>query len=67
MDAIKELNVTQVEVVRLSRDQYQKLVHSLGGMAVPFSGNQTTEQQAGFMLGIQYVLQKLRDGFVIEA
>lgn len=53
------------DVTRLTKEQYDKLVKDIGSVAVPFSGSQTTEQQAGFMLGVQFVLLKLREGFVV--
>lgn len=57
----------ETQVIRLSKDQYDKLVKDIGSVAIPFSGSATTEQQAGFMLGIQFVLLKLREGYVVGA
>lgn len=47
---------------RLSEEAYGQLTKGMPGIAVT---NETTERQMGFQLGIQYVLQKLREGFVI--
>lgn len=52
-------------MITLTKTQYDKLVKDIGAVAVPFSGQATTEQQAGFMLGIQFVLLKLREGYVV--
>lgn len=51
----------EVEVVRLSPDQYQKLERSL---VQPTVTTQTTELLAGYQLGVQEVLKKLREGYV---
>jgi hypothetical protein len=47
---------------RLDSDQYTKLAKSLPQLAVT---NDTSAHQAGFQLGIQLVLQKLREGWVV--
>lgn len=47
---------------RLSEEAYGHLTKGMPGIAVT---NETTERQMGFQLGIQYVLQKLREGFVV--
>jgi hypothetical protein len=57
--------VEQIEVVklhRLNKDQYDQLVKQIGiRLAPPNDGI-----QAGVMVGVQMVLEKLRDGFVVE-
>ena len=50
-------------IVRLSPDVYKQLERDL---PVPLVSQTTTELQAGFNLGIQYVLKKLRDGYTIQ-
>lgn len=52
----------QVQTVRLDAEQYEALVKTVPGISV---GKDTTELQAGIQLGVQLVLQKLREGFVI--
>jgi len=51
------------EIARLTPGQYAQLVQSLG--TVPYVTAQTTDLQAGQIIGMQFVLQKLRDGWVI--
>lgn len=51
------------EVVVLNKDIYRKLEDQL---AAPSPSGTTTDIQAGFLLGIQHVLKKLREGFVIR-
>jgi hypothetical protein len=46
----------------LSLDQYKRLEAEL---SPPVVSQQTTELMAGQLIGIQLVLKKLRDGFVI--
>lgn len=53
-----------VQVIRLHPDQYNELRKSVGG--TPYVGPTTTELQAGFQLGVEHVLTKLREGFVLE-
>lgn len=50
------------EVHRLSSEAYSQLCGKLPAIAV---NNETSSHQAGFQLGIQLVLQKLREGFVV--
>lgn len=47
---------------RMDNDAYLQLTKNMPGIAVT---NETTERQMGFQLGIQFVLQKLREGYVI--
>lgn len=49
-------------VHRLSQEAYESLTKQLGGIGV---GKDTTPLQAGYMLGVQDVLRKLREGFVV--
>ncbi len=56
--------VIRVEVQsfhRLNKDQYDQLVKGL-----PRLGTPNDAIQAGMLVGIQLVLEKLRDGFVVE-
>jgi len=55
------------EVTRLTPQVYAALRKQLGGNATAFATQQTTEIQAGFMLGINHVLNVLQEGFVIES
>lgn len=48
------------EISRLSPQAYQSLLKVLPGPALP-----KTDLEAGYLLGIQRVLQSLREGFVI--
>lgn len=59
-DAKAELKV----VNRLSLESYGALTRTLPVIAV---NNETSAHQAGFQLGIQLVLQKLREGYVVGA
>lgn len=49
-------------VIRLQQDVYKQLEDSL---PAPVVSANTTDQQVSFALGIQYVLKKLREGFVV--
>lgn len=51
-----------VEKHRLSTEAYEQLVKQCPGIAVT---NETATLQAGYQLGIQFVLGKLREGFVV--
>jgi hypothetical protein len=48
------------EVVRLSHNQYEALEKQLPG---PTAQPTASEHHVGYLLGIQYVLLKLRQGF----
>lgn len=61
MDMEPEPKVT--EVVILNKDIYKKLEEQL---PAPAPTGTTTDIQAGYLLGVQYVLKKLREGFVIR-
>ena len=50
------------EVVRLSPTQYAALERSLPG---PVPQPNSAEHHVGYLLGIQFVLQKLRQGFTV--
>ena len=52
----------EVVTHRLTQEVYKQLESSL---PTPVVGTTTTELQAGFALGIQYVLKQLREGFVV--
>jgi hypothetical protein len=51
---------TDVEIIRLTPEVYAQLVKQLPGPLCP-----KTDLEAGFLLGVQTVLQKLRDGYVM--
>lgn len=57
-----ETKAKEVVVHRLTQEVYK---HLEGQMPAPFVNQQTTDVQAGFALGIQYVLKQLREGFVV--
>lgn len=59
-DPKTRLNV--IDLHRLSPEAYASLVRQCPVIAVT---NDTQPHQAGFQLGVQYVLQKLREGWVI--
>jgi hypothetical protein len=48
------------EINRLTQTAYEHLVKGL-----PATGCPKTDLEAGFMCGVQHVLAKLREGFVI--
>lgn len=50
------------EAIRLEADAYKSLVAKCPQIAV---NNDTSPMQAGFQLGVQYVLKMLREGYVI--
>ena len=54
---------TEDVIVRLQPDVYRQLEESLPAPAVT---TQTTDLQAVYALGIQAVLKKLREGFVVQ-
>lgn len=53
-----------VELHRLSAAAYEQLRKQCPDIAVT---NDTSPAQAGFQLGIQFALKKLREGFVVGA
>ena len=59
--ATPEVKIT--EAVRLAPNVYNALEKSL---PIPAVTTTTTELQAGFALGIQFVLKQLREGFVVK-
>lgn len=50
-------------VYRLERGQYNELVKKL---PLPVPSDNTTDIQAGYLLGVQHVLAKLREGFTVD-
>lgn len=62
----KNGNMTQEiqEVIVLTAEQYKRLE---GQVTPPSVNSNTTDVQAGFMLGIQHVLKLLREGYVSGA
>lgn len=56
-------NPTTVEVVRLQHDIYLKLEQEL---SKTFVTDATTPLWAGYALGVEAVLKKLRNGFVVR-
>lgn len=52
------------ELARLTREQYDALEQQVA--VPPFLTSSMTDLQAGQIIGVQHVLKKLRDGFVIE-
>lgn len=52
--------VKEVELMRLTPEVYAQFAKQLPAPSCP-----TTDLEAGYMLGIQVALQKLRDGFVM--
>lgn len=60
----KEIKQHVVDKQRLTPEAYAQLLKQCPVIAV---NNETSAQQAGFQLGAHYVLQKLREGFVVGA
>lgn len=52
---------TPQTINRLSQSAYASLAKGL-----PDQGCPKTELEAGFMCGVQHVLKKLREGFVVD-
>lgn len=52
-----------VQVHRLSESAYQDLAKKL---PKPLVSNDTSAHHAGYLLGIQYVMQILREGYVVS-
>lgn len=50
----------EIVMARLDESQYKALEKSLGYNIAP-----CTNEQAHFLLGVQYVMEKLRKGFVV--
>lgn len=48
---------------RLTEEQIRTLEQKLGALAFPIVNSGTTELEAGHRLGVQYVLQLLRNGW----
>lgn len=57
-----ETKAKEVVVHRLTQEVYKHLENQ---MPAPFVSTATTEIQAGFALGVQFVLKQLREGFVV--
>lgn len=53
----------EVQMVRLTQAVYKTLEDKMGKVYV---GDNTTDLQAGYMLGVQAVLKVLREGYVIN-
>lgn len=51
------------ESSRLTEDQITKLRRKLHGKDVPIVDSNTSAHEAGFRLGVQFVLSQLRDGW----
>lgn len=62
-DRIRNCEITIETMYRLNKEQYDQLVRQL---PKPIPSENTTDIQAGYLLGIQFVLDKLREGYVIE-
>jgi hypothetical protein len=59
---------TPVEHIRrLTTEDYAELEKTIPGYGGPVVLQGTTELQAGFMLGVQAVLAKLREGYVVRS
>lgn len=54
---------TVVQVFKLDRDAYEKLESIFSR---PYVTNDTTDIQAGYQLGVQAVLNKIREGIPVE-
>lgn len=58
------MTIITTEKQRLAPEAYVALIKTCPIIAVT---NDTSLLQAGFQLGVQHVLQKLREGFVVGA
>ena len=56
------MTINTIEKQRLAPEAYVQLSKQVHGIAV---NNETSMLQAGFQLGVQSVLLKLREGFVV--
>lgn len=54
---------TVVQVYKLDRDAYEELESIFSR---PYVTNDTTDIQAGYQLGVQAVLNKIREGIPVE-
>lgn len=52
-----------VDFVRLRPDVMEALEREL---PAPYAGPQTSEIMAGYLLGVQAVIKKLRDGYAVD-
>lgn len=59
----EEVVTKQIEVVRLSREQYIALEKSVSFLGVT---EKTTATETAYQMGVQNVLKKLRDGFTMS-
>lgn len=62
-EATKQVRI----VARLSPEMLADLRRRCGGGATCIVGQQTTDIQAGYMLGMNYVLNKIAEDFTISA
>lgn len=58
-----ETQVVVVQVFRLSKPAYEALEKEL---PVPYADNDTSVLAAGYKLGVQAVLKKLREGYAVD-
>ncbi len=56
-----------VTIERLSAEQLRKLRRMIGGSASLRVSDNTTQHQAGWQLGVNYVLALLEEGFTLAA
>lgn len=60
-----EEQVRYVLVARLPDEVFKDLRHRVGGAASCITTSQTTDIQAGYMLGINHVLNIVQEGFTL--
>lgn len=60
---MSNLEAVPVERMRLTDTQMAALRKKLGPYSIPLVNGGTTQHEAGFKLGIQYMLDILREGF----
>ncbi|UNY50201.1 hypothetical protein [Stenotrophomonas phage c9-N] len=57
------LQAVRVEPNKLSDEQMRLLTRACGAMANPLVNGNTSQHEAGFKLGVQFVLSLCRDGW----
>lgn len=60
------LMAQRIAANRLTDEQYKLLERACGAMANPLVNGNTSQHEAGFKLGVQYVLKMCRDGWVSD-
>ena len=67
IESIPDPPVITMFVARLTPDVLEDLRKRIGGSANCIATSQTTDIQAGYMLGINHVLNVLQEGFTLPS